>query len=280
MAEVLAKPARPWALRLVPPFPAIASRVLALVENEAVAAKQIGEIIKLDPSFTAQILQVANSPLFGVVREIATVRHAVSLLGLNRVKGMATMIALHSMVKPTMRVEVLRRLWVHSLVTAILTDQCARAAAAKVDGAYTAGLLHNLGTLGLMSAYPEEYARMLAVAGEGGYDLLRTERDLFEIDHCAAGALLAEEWNFPDAIIEAIAVHHHAPQRSASLSGLVQVSWRLADALGYPSVPEATPPSYDELIAMIPFTGDSWIHVGIDKAKDEVAIRLGDWPTQ
>jgi HD-like signal output (HDOD) protein len=32
------------------------------------------------------------------------------------------------------------------------------------DTGYTAGLLHNLGTLGLMSAYPDEYSRMLEVS--------------------------------------------------------------------------------------------------------------------
>ena len=47
------------------------------------------------------------------------------------------------------------------------------------------GLLHNLGTLGLMSAYPDEYPRMLEVSNDFGFDLLNTERDLFEIDYCA-----------------------------------------------------------------------------------------------
>jgi HD-like signal output (HDOD) protein len=59
------------------------------------------------------------------------------------------------------------------------------------DAGYTAGLLHNLGALGLMSAYPSEYSRMLEVSRDFGFDLLNTERDLFEIDHCAAGAWLA-----------------------------------------------------------------------------------------
>jgi HD-like signal output (HDOD) protein len=79
------------------------------------------------------------------------------------------------------------------------------------DTAYTAGLLHNLGTLGLMSAYPEEYSRMLDVTQEFGFDLLQTERDLFDIDHCLAGCYLAQDWDFPDELAAAIAVHHEDP---------------------------------------------------------------------
>ncbi len=274
MPDLLAKASRPWALRLLPPFPAVANRVLALVNNEDVGARQIGEVINLDPTFTAEILRVANSPLFGVAREIATVQHAVTLVGLNRVKAMATMIALSTVVKSSLRIEVLRKFWIHSLVTAILTDESARAAGAKVDGAYTAGLLHNLGTLGLMSAYPEEYTRMVEVSTEYGFDLIRTERDLFEIDHCAAGACLAEEWNFPDAIVVALAMHHEEPRKSSTLFSLVQVSWRLADVAGYAPLPTDKAWTYEELIALIPVTSKSWLTEGIELVKHEIGARL------
>ena len=64
-----------------------------------------------------------------------------------------------------------------------VTDLAARLARLDGEVAYTTGLLHNLGTLGLMSAYPDEYSRMLEVSNDFGFDLLQTERDLFEIDH-------------------------------------------------------------------------------------------------
>jgi putative nucleotidyltransferase with HDIG domain len=277
MSDLLAKPVRPWALRLLPPFPAVANRILALVNNGDVAAKQIGEIIKLDPSFTAEILRVANSALFGVRREITTVNFAVTLLGLDRVKAMATLIAVNAMVKPVLRIEALRKFWVHSLVTAILTEESARVSRTTLESAYTAGLLHNLGTLGLMAAYPEEYTRMLDVSDEYGFDLLRTERDLFEIDHCAAGAYLAQEWNFPDEIAAVIATHHDEPAGDASLYSLVQISWRLADLLGYVAFPPDKPWTYDELVAMIPHAKSSWVGAGVEEAKAEVASRLSSF---
>jgi len=93
----------------------------------------------------------------------------------------------------SVRAPALRKVWVHSVVTAIIAQEAARLARLDSEVAYTTGLLHNLGTLGLMSAYPDEYSRMLEVSNDFGFDLLQTERDLFEIDHCAAGAYLAQE---------------------------------------------------------------------------------------
>lgn len=274
MPELMVKAARPWALRLLPPFPAVANRVLALVNSDEVAVAEISEIIKLDPTFTAEILRVANSALFGLVREISTIRHAVALLGLDRIKAIATLIALNSMVGPALRIEGLRKFWIHSLVTAILTEECARASGAPSEGAYTAGILHNLGTLGLMSAYPEEYNRMLEVSSECGFDLIQTERDLFEIDHCAAGAFLAEEWNFPDPIIAAIATHHQAPGGPPSLANLVRIGWRMADTLGYAAFPPAEPWEFAQLLELFVQKRATFLGQEAEEVKSEVGARI------
>jgi HD-like signal output (HDOD) protein len=276
MPERPAKPTRPWALRLLPPFPAVAQRLLSLVDNDTAAAAQISECIKLDPTFTAEILRVANSALFGSVREIYSVKHAVNLLGLNRVKAMAVLIAVNAMVKPAMRIEVLRKFWVHSLVTAILTEESARISKSSLEGAYTAGLLHHLGVLGLMSAYPEEYAGMIVVSTEFGLDLLRTERNLFEIDHCAAGSWLAREWNFPEPIVSAIARHHQEPDRSASLFNLVQICWRLADVVGFGAFPMEKPWPFDALVSLIPHQTTSWLTAGPNVVEGEITSRLSN----
>ena len=211
MSQLLARPQAPWALRLLPPFPAIAQRVLTLVTHEDIGIRELGDLVKMDPSFSAELLRFANSALFGVRQEVKSVSQAILLLGLDRVKTMATLVAVNRMIRSSVRVEALRKVWLHSLVTALIAEEAARVSGIAADTAYTAGLLHNLGTLGLMSAYPEEYSRMLDVTQEFGFDLLQTERDLFDIDHCLAGCYLAQDWDFPDELAAAIAVHHEDP---------------------------------------------------------------------
>ncbi len=253
MSELLARPKAPWALRLLPPFPAVAQRVFALVSQDDVVIRDLGDLVKMDPSFSAELLRFANSALFGLRHEVKSITHAILLLGLERVKTLATLVAVNRLVRGSIRMEALRKVWIHSLVTALIAEEAARVCGLPCDAAYTAGLLHNLGTLGLMSAYPEEYTGMLAVTADFGFDLLRTERDLFDIDHCLAGCYLAQDWDFPDELAAAIAVHHEDPVAGeASLDNVVKVSWRLSDTLGYVAFPRDKAWSWEELTAFLP----------------------------
>jgi len=273
-----ARPQAPWALRLVPPFPAIAQRVLGLVSQEDVSIQAVYELVRMDLSFSAELLRFANSALFGSRREVKSLPQAIMVVGLDRLKTMATFVALNRMVRASVRIQALRKIWVHSLVTALIADEAARVNRVARDAAYTTGLLHNLGTLGLMSAYPDEYSRMLEVSNDFGFDLLTTERDLFEIDHCAAGAYLAQDWDFPDELAAAIATHHDDPvPGEATLENLVKVSWRLADCLGYAAFSPEKEWAYEKLIAFLP-NKSSWLGEDAETARAELDNRLSSAP--
>lgn len=279
MMDLYARPQAPWALRLIPPFPAVAQRVLALVSNHDVGLRQVGELIKMDPSFSAELLRFANSALFGARREVRDLRHAVSLVGLDRVKVMATFVAVNRMVRAAVRTDALRKVWLHSVATAVIAEEASRVARVARESAYTTGLLHNLGCLGMMSAYPDEYSRMLEVSNDFGFDLLGTERDLFEIDHCAAGACLAQDWDFPEEISTAIASHHMEPgAEPCDLQNLTRVAWRLADTLGYAAFSPDRLWPWEELVAFIPNVASSWLGAGEAEAKSQLAQRLADAP--
>jgi len=275
MTETLARPQAPWALRLVPPFPAVAHRVLSLVSQVDVSIHELGKVVQMDPSFAAELLRYANSAMFGSRREVKSLPQAIMVVGTDRVKTVATFIAVDRMVRSSVKIEALRKVWMHSLVTALIAEEASRVSHTARDSAYTAGLLHNLGTLGMMSAYPAEYNRLLEVSNEFGYDLLQTERDLFEIDHCAAGAYLAQDWNFPDELAAAIAAHHDQPVAGErSLDNLIKVSWRLADTLGYAAFSADRPWEYEELVAFVPNAGSSWLGASAEAAKEELDRRL------
>jgi putative nucleotidyltransferase with HDIG domain len=280
MTELLARPQAPWALRLVPPFPAVAHRILALAAKEDVDPRELGDLVKMDPSFSAELLRFANSALFGLRREVTSLAQAILMVGTDRIKTMATMVALNRMVRSSVRVGALRKVWTHSLVTALIAEEAARIARVDRDVAYTSGLLHNLGTLGLMSAYPDEYSRMLEVSDDYGFDLLETERDLFEIDHCAAGAYLAQDWDFPDELAEALATHHDEPVAGdTGLDNLIRVSWRLADALGYAAFSPPRCWAWEELIAMLPDAGSSWLGEAPETAREKMEGLLANAPS-
>ncbi len=278
--QTLARPKAPWALRLVPPFPAVAQRIIALARKEDVSTGEMSEVIKMDPSFSAELLRFANSALFGISREVRSIPHAVALVGLDRVTTMATLVAVNRMIRSSVRIEALRKVWIHSIVTAWIAEEAARVSRlARDGGAYTLGLLHNLGTLGLMSAYPDEYSRMLEVSTDFGFDLLQTERDLFDIDHCCAGAYLAQDWDFPDTLAAAIATHHEEPELGEfDVYNLIRVSWRLSDTLGFAAFSPDRLWPWEELTAFIPNAGASWLGQSAEGAKTVLSERLASAP--
>ena len=275
MTTSTAHPQAPWALRLVPPFPAVAQRVLALASQEHVGSREVGALVGLDPSFSADVLSFANSALFGARCRVTSLPQAVAMLGMNRLRTMATFVAVNSMVGLSVHESAIRKIWVHSIATAIVAEESARILRLDSDFAYTAGLLHNLGVLGLMSEYCDEYTRMLDVYRDFGFDLLQTERDLFEIDHCAAGAYLAHDWSFPASLASAIAAHHDEPVlNERSIDNIIKLSWRLADTLGYGAIPAAKEWAFDDLIAYIPNAAHSWLGQSAGLAREKIDNRL------
>jgi putative nucleotidyltransferase with HDIG domain len=279
MTETLARPQTPWALRLVPPFPSVAHRILNIAGQEDASVAKLGELVRMDPSFSAELLRFANSALFGSRREVTSLSHALAMIGMDRVKTMAMVVAMNRMVRSAVRLEALRKVWIHSLVTALIAEEFARLTRTAMDSAYSAGLLHNLGTLGLMSAFPAEYSRMLEVSNDFGFDLLKTEQDLFDIDHCAAGACLAEDWNFPQELCTAIARHHTEPvPGELTLDNLIRVSWRMTDTLGYIAFSPDRLWPFEEAIAILPTSRTSWLNDSAEAARAELDARLAAAP--
>src|SRR5215472_12791110 len=119
MPEVAANPQPPPALRMVPPFPAVAQRVLAAISQEDVNGQEVSSVVKMAPAFSAELLRFANSAMFGAP--------AISVIGMDRVKAVATLAAANQMVRAAVGIESLRKVWVHSLATALVAEEMARA---------------------------------------------------------------------------------------------------------------------------------------------------------
>jgi putative nucleotidyltransferase with HDIG domain len=244
---------RPWALEGLPPFPPVATRILEVLSQEDAVLVQIAELIRMDAAFTAELLRLANSAAYGFASRIDNVARAIMLLGTERVKALTMTVALGVYTSRGKKDEALRRCWLHSLATAFLADELAPGCSLNRDRAYTAGLLHDIGRLGLLVTYPKEYANLIAVAAENSMDVLEVERAMFDIDHCEAGAWLAKDWNFPEELQEAIGSHHSAPAIAGKdVSWLVGLACRLADALGFHVPMPSEPCTADEIRRELP----------------------------
>jgi len=268
----------PWALDQLPPFPWIATRLMQMYSEPDVSISEIGRVIAMEPVFAARVLQLANSPLFATRAQVKTLSHAIILLGLKRVKSITITRALGDFVAPALKIQALRACWRNSLAAAILSERLARACKLDPDFAYLAGLMRDIGRLALLVKYPEPYANLLAVSQENSYDLLATEYDLFDLDHCQAGAWIIADLPFPPELREVIAWHHETlGPRPFRMVHLVHIADRMADALGFAVVKPKEAPSFREALALLPAEMRGRFSEDADALTADIESRIRDW---
>src|SRR4051794_2464391 len=77
------------ACKTLPTLPMAAIRLLEVLGNDMIDVQDISKIVSRDPALAARVLQMVNSPLYGVTHRISTLSQAVVLLGLQSVKMLA-----------------------------------------------------------------------------------------------------------------------------------------------------------------------------------------------
>ena len=253
MTPMTTVPKYPWALRNLPPFPPVANRLLALLQNQNVSNMQLADVIRVDATFSFELLRLANSSLFGFAHQIIDIGHAISVVGLERVKAMVMMVALNAQIRSALRYQRLLDCWVHCLACAVVSEQVAYGCGLAPERAYTAGLLHDVGRLGMMTAYPQEYNRLLDVAADENLALIDAELDVFDIDHCMAGAWLVAEWNLPNEVGLVAQTHHETPiAGDRDMGNVIRITNRITNALGFQVLAEKPDFSYEALRRMLP----------------------------
>jgi putative nucleotidyltransferase with HDIG domain len=240
-------------LKKVPPFPPVAAKLLSLLSNPAVDTNEVADLIASDATFTARLLQRVNSAEFGFVSDITNVRRAVALLGLDVTRQITLAHATAAYAKGGLKAGSMRSCWQHTVATAVLAEEIAEACDAFANVAFTAGIMHDIGRLGLLVAYPEEYERVIFNAAERSVDVLDFEEEQFGAHHAEAGRLLAERWGLPSEMA-VIAGRHHDPCDGAELDllGIVHVACQLADVLGYYVVKPLSQAKVGDVIAPLP----------------------------
>ena len=266
---------RPWALKALPPFPAVALQLLSLLDDDEVPMKKIVALLRIDPALSAEILRVSNSALYGLSRRVDNVSHAIVVLGTEVVKRLALTVALGRFSHGFLRNQGLRICWDHSVACALIAEELAQALDVAKDRAYTAGLLHDVGRLALLACYPNEYGNLIVVARENDFDELECERQLFDIDHCAAGEWLGREWNLPQDFVDAISQHHTAEAADRSLLSVITAANAVADTIGFNVLQMPPKSTVAEVIANLPIADHDALADKLEKYPETVRNTIG-----
>ena len=227
-------------LAKLPTFAPVVMSLLRLFDRDDVMIDSVASLVESDPAIASELLGVVNSPLFGFSGEITSPAHGIALLGIERTKSLATALAMRSMMQGGPRTPVVRRLWTHSMATAAIAQEFAAAYGIPHDLAHVAAIMHDLGRMALLAAYPTEYTRLALAAHDTEAEIRAEEQAQFGMDHCYAGLILAKAWGLPQALWKAVGSHHEA-SANRDLVSLVHLSCRLADDLQFQAIRHENP---------------------------------------
>ena len=238
-------------LRTLPSLPALHDELTRELKDDGASLERIGDIISHDIGMTTKILQLVNSPFFGLPQPVNRPAEAVMFLGLNTLRSLVLTLQISSQFDqgacPGFSLETLahhcwmtgasaRRLAVKEQKDAKTQDECC-----------LAGLLHDVGQLVLATGMAAEYQAVLQAAKRGSRPLSEAEQERFGASHADVGAYLLGLWGLPNSIIEAVAFHHR-PANAVAQEFSPVLAVHVADVLMHErpgACAELPPPAMD-----------------------------------
>ncbi len=216
----------------LPPLPQVATQLLRLTADPDASAEDLRRVIATDQALTGQILKIANSAMFGMVREVTTLTQAIMTLGFSTIKSVVIASSAKNLYhRGTVGLQE-RLIWEHALVTAISSRAFAKALRfPRVEEAFIGGLLHDIGKSVMGVKFPERYSALLRTVYNEGGDSLVLELDTFGFDHAMVGEALIQKWNLAPSLQQAARWHHdpiHADADHLPLAAIVALSNHLA----------------------------------------------------
>jgi putative nucleotidyltransferase with HDIG domain len=235
----------------LPPFHGVAAQVASMADGSVISVQQIAAMIGTDPALAAEVLFLANSSLFGFPGRIPSLRHAIAVLGLDRIKSLACAVALRALARGSG--PLIRPCWRHCVACSIIAEELAPAFGCAPEQASAAGLLHDVGRFGFLRSYAKEFGPLLVADYNNPAEILTAERHALNADHQEAGAWLIEYWVLPKSFSE-ICEHHHAPlqESDSPLLKTIKIACQLADSTGFSVVRYKAMTSYREVLESVP----------------------------
>ena len=215
----------------LPVLPRAAQEVLSLAADDGCDLRRVADVVRSDPTLTAHVLRVVNSPMFRARTPVVTLPQALARLGTVRVRQVMLVIACEARALRVRGREREAETWLaHALDTAFFAQEIARVRRQSVEEGFLCGLLHDVGL-------PVLWQLVADLEAEGAIPRERSPREeqaaLGEL-HARVGALVAGRWELPPRVVATIREHHH-PVVDGKGSGerpvFARIALVLADAL-------------------------------------------------
>jgi HD-like signal output (HDOD) protein len=205
----------------LPTLPEVAIKVRETADDDNATIRDIADIINTDAALSARIIQVANSALYKGLNSADNVQMAVTRMGLNTVKNLATSLVMKQLFQATNPIvdKYLRKTWKLSTDIAALSAILAKSyTRLDSESALLAGLTHSIGVSPIL------------VKAESDPSLLNNTAKLDVILlglYPIIGAAILKDWGFPESIVMVPEQHlniNRSHDGDADYTDIVQVA--------------------------------------------------------
>lgn len=221
-------------IKNIPTLPAIIIQIIKTTNDPTSSARDLNKIITNDQAISAKVLQLANSPFYGLSSRVTNLNRAITLLGFNTVRSLALSISMvdHFKGKSSNKYFNRGRFWEHSLGVAMLAKMLAtKRHGINPEEAYLAGLLHDFGIIIMDQFFQNEFSEILRLVHEQSMPMLRAEKYVCGYDHAELAGLISTEWKYPEFLTVSLS-NHHTPDYSGDHAEMANAIY-LANCLEY-----------------------------------------------
>lgn len=190
----------------LPAMPALANRINILCADRRTTTQQLAALILADQGVAVHLLRTVNCALYGMSGRVATIPHAIAVLGFSNVRDLVVAFSMRYLFKKFGPRQ--KAICNHAQAVALVSRHLAlRFAPATADLAYLAGQLHDVGEV-ILIQLDEEFVNRTAQLAPG--QRADAEEEHFGFHHAQIGADLISYWNLPRDLA-LVAKHHIRP---------------------------------------------------------------------
>ena len=237
----------------LPPALGIFGRLRTLLDDADCDLDDIVELLRVDPALTFQIIKLSNSALYGLKSRVQTLDEAVARVGFGEIHQLVGLIVSRQVFQGDLTNYCIPagRLWENAVAVGALASAFATRVTGNGGGAYSAGLMRNLGKIILNNhtaavPYPGEEAQP---------DVFAWEKAQHDITSPEATAMLMDHWRFPFDITGAVCTHTHPDTAGEFTAGAANLNLACSYAAEWgcalPGEGSALWRRDDELLAMV-----------------------------
>jgi HD-like signal output (HDOD) protein len=198
----------------LPTLPDVVGKLITLVQDENTSASDLCTLISYDQAISLRLLKVANSAYYGFLKQVATIKHAIVILGFDEVKRLSLGIALFNCMEKTGSKTslVMDDFWRHSVGSSLAAQGICTKLDVAGDIIPTASLLHDIGKLVVDNLFSGEYKIILEKAKAEELSTGTVEKEILGFSHADVGLWLGSKWQLPSSLILPIAYHHQVDE--------------------------------------------------------------------